>query len=72
MHEWFKTYYGPTNAVLVVAGDIERGRPATKVKKYFGDIPAGPPVRALQGLDRAAGPGQRRAVLQDRVLRAGV
>jgi zinc protease len=23
--EWFKTYYGPNNAVLVIAGDIPRG-----------------------------------------------
>jgi zinc protease len=23
VHEWFRSYYGPNNAVIVVAGDIE-------------------------------------------------
>ena len=23
VHEWFKTYYGPSNAVVAIAGDIE-------------------------------------------------
>ncbi|HUQ97534.1 MAG TPA: pitrilysin family protein [Chitinophagaceae bacterium] len=41
---WFKTYYGPNNAVLVIAGDIDPQAAYEKVKKYFGDIPAGPPI----------------------------
>ena len=45
VHEWFKTYYGPANAVLVVAGDVDARRTCkAKVEKYFGDIPPGPPV----------------------------
>jgi zinc protease len=39
---WFKTYYGPDNAVLVVAGDVNSDDAYQKVKKYFGNIPAGP------------------------------
>src|SRR5438270_55118 len=42
--EWFKTYYGPSNAVLIVAGDIDAETARQKVEKYFGDIPPGPPV----------------------------
>src|SRR5512137_2645154 len=42
--EWFKTYYGAANAVLVVAGDIDANTAFEKVKKFFGDIPSGPPV----------------------------
>jgi zinc protease len=42
--EWFRTYYGPSNAVLVVAGDINPEDIHTRVQKYFGDIPPGPPV----------------------------
>lgn len=42
--EWFKTYYGPNNAVIVIAGDIKAEEALEKVKKYFGDIPAGPPI----------------------------
>jgi len=40
--EWFKTYYGPSNAVLSIAGDVKPAEILEKVKKYFGDIPPGP------------------------------
>ena len=39
---WFRTWYGPNNAVLVLAGDIDLATAKEKVAKYFGDIPAGP------------------------------
>jgi len=42
--EWFKTYYGPSNAVLVVAGDVNPDDIRQRVEKYFGEIPPGPPV----------------------------
>ncbi|MFZ5661137.1 MAG: M16 family metallopeptidase [Pseudomonadota bacterium] len=37
---WFKSWYGPNNAVLVLAGDIDVATAKEKVTKYFGDIPA--------------------------------
>ena len=42
VRNWFKTYYGPNNAVLVLAGDINLETAKEKVEKFFGDIPAGP------------------------------
>lgn len=43
---YFKKWYGPNNAVLVVAGDIDSKEAKSLVKKYFEDIPAGMnPVR---------------------------
>ena len=39
---WFRTWYGPNNAVLVLAGDIDLATAKQKVAKYFGDIPATP------------------------------
>jgi len=42
--EWFKSYYGAANATLVVTGDVNPEQTLAKVKKYFGDIPSGPPV----------------------------
>ncbi len=39
---WFKTYYGTANAVISIAGDIKTDEVIAKVKKYFGNIPAGP------------------------------
>ncbi|MFO7288068.1 MAG: pitrilysin family protein [Gammaproteobacteria bacterium] len=44
VREWFRTYYGPNNAVLVLAGDIDVATAREKVEKYFGHIPAGPDV----------------------------
>ncbi len=42
--EWYRTYYGPNNAVLSLAGDITPERALELVKKYFGGIPPGPPL----------------------------
>ena len=35
---WFRSWYGPNNAVLVLAGDIDVATAKEKVTKYFGDI----------------------------------
>src|SRR5690606_11900284 len=40
--QWFRTWYGPNNAVLVLAGDIDVETAKKKVARYFGDIPASP------------------------------
>src|SRR6186713_832318 len=37
---WFRSWYGPNNAVLVLAGDIDLATAKQKVTQYFGDIPA--------------------------------
>ncbi|WP_174287229.1 pitrilysin family protein [Sphingomonas bacterium] len=39
---WFQQHYGPNNAVLVLAGDIDIAAAKPLVAKYFGDIPRGP------------------------------
>ena len=44
VQDWFKTYYGPNNAVLALAGDIDLETAKLKVAKYFGDIASGPPL----------------------------
>ena len=71
VHEWFKTYYGPSNAVLMVAGDVDPETVHQKVEKYFGEIPPGPPV-ARQRAWIAKMTGSHRAVLQDRVPQARI
>lgn len=42
--QWFAKYYGAANATLVVAGDVDSDEVLKKVKHYFADIPAGPPI----------------------------
>ncbi len=40
--QWFVDNYGPNNAVLVLAGDIDAAEARPLVQKYFGDIKRGP------------------------------
>ena len=40
--DWFRSHYGPNNAVLVLAGDITAAEAKPLVEKYFGDIARGP------------------------------
>jgi zinc protease len=71
VQEWFKTYYGPSNVVLVLAGDIDAKTAREKVTEYFGDIPAGPPVAHHQAWI-AKMTGTHRQVVQDRVPQARI
>jgi zinc protease len=43
VRQFFRTWYVPSNATLVVAGDIEPGAALALVERYFGPIPGGPP-----------------------------
>jgi zinc protease len=69
--EWFRTYYGPSNAVLVLAGDIDLKTAKEKVTKYYGDIPSGPPV-AHQEVWVAKMTGTHRQIVGDRVPQARI
>ncbi|WP_437799610.1 M16 family metallopeptidase [Sorangium sp. So ce693] len=40
---FFRTFYVPNNATLVVAGDIERGKAKELIQKYFGPVAKGAP-----------------------------
>ncbi len=42
--DFFRTYYTPNNLSLVIAGDFDPAEAKRLVEKYFGPIPAGPPV----------------------------
>ncbi|WP_165390802.1 M16 family metallopeptidase [Pseudoduganella lutea] len=44
IREWYRTYYGPNNAVIALAGDITPERALELVKKYFESIPPGLPL----------------------------
>jgi zinc protease len=44
---FFRTYYVPSNASLVIAGDIDIANTRKLVEKWFGDVPAGKPVPPL-------------------------
>ncbi|MEM8826611.1 MAG: pitrilysin family protein, partial [Pseudomonadota bacterium] len=65
--DWFRTWYGPNNAVLVLAGDVDKPTAERLVTKYFADIGPGP---ALAGRLEAWVPDRSetvREVMEDQV-----
>jgi zinc protease len=51
---FFKTYYVPNNAVLLIVGDVKPGEGIALAKKYFGGIPPGaaPPFADANELEQ--------------------
>jgi zinc protease len=45
---WFATFYRPTNATLVVAGDVETKTVESMVADFYGEIPSGPKIERPQ------------------------
>ena len=68
---WFRTWYGPNNAVLVLAGDIDVATAKEKVARYFGDIPAGPTM-AQPKVDVAKRDKSTRETMTDKVPQARI
>jgi zinc protease len=71
VHEWFKTYYGAANAVVVVTGDVNTSEIYEKVLKYFGNIPAGPTIARYES-NVPKRFGETRMSYQDRVPEAKI
>ncbi|MDB5748807.1 MAG: peptidase [Massilia sp.] len=44
VRDFFTSYYGPNNASIVIAGDIDKARTRALVSKYFGSLQRGPAV----------------------------
>jgi zinc protease len=49
VEEFFRTFYTPNNAVLTVCGEFDRSSLQDQVERWFGEIPAGPPVPPIPG-----------------------
>jgi zinc protease len=64
--EFFKTYYAPNNASVVIAGDIDPAKARGFVEKWFGPIPAGKPVPPIDP-PVAALTEEKRSVIEDKV-----
>jgi predicted Zn-dependent peptidase len=64
VNAFFRTYYAPGNAVLVVAGDIDVTQAKALVRKHFGWIPRGPAKPALRdaSLPKTFGQTQRKVI----------
>jgi zinc protease len=44
--DFFRTYYAPNNAAMVISGSFDRDSAKAWVARYFGDIPRGPAMPA--------------------------
>jgi zinc protease len=66
VRNFFKQYYAPNNATLVIVGDFDPGTIKQKVEKFFGTLARGPQVPRI----RATTPpitSEKRVVVQDQV-----
>ena len=66
LKQWYKTWYAPNNAILVIVGDVNAEQALLQVQKYFGDIPAQkqPPRNDVLEFER---PGYRHLELSNNV-----
>jgi zinc protease len=66
VHDFFRRYYAPNNASLAIVGDIDIANTKALVEKYFGTIPRGPDVQAVQA-ETPAITAERRRTMTDKV-----
>ncbi len=66
VQEWFRDNYGPNNAVLVLAGDINAAEARPLVERQFGAIPRGP-VNTPAAASVPTLPSRVDQVMRDRV-----
>jgi zinc protease len=63
--QFFRTYYAPNNATLVLAGDVVFTEVVQLVERYFGKIPRGPAPEPL-AVEEPEQDGERRVVVRKR------
>jgi len=68
---WFRAKYGPNNAVLVLAGDVDAATAQPLVEKYFGSIPRGP-VNDVAQASVPTLPAPKSMVMKDNVAATSV
>jgi zinc protease len=65
VHAFFRTYYHPANASLVLAGDVDSDRAFELADRYFGELQAGEPPAPVTAATTLA--REVRLILEDRV-----
>ena len=61
--DWYKMWYSPSNAILVVGGDVDAKEVFAEAKKYFGNIPAFEIAKRKPQIEPKQN-GSRRAILK--------
>jgi len=62
LRDFFKSYYAPNNAVLVLVGDFKTAEALAKVKKYFEDIPRQPEPKPVDFTEPEQKAERRKAI----------
>ena len=71
VHQWFRTYYGPNNATLVLAGDVDVETARESAQRHFGAIPPGPPLTRMEAWVPTL-EHDRRLIAEDRVRQSRI
>jgi len=66
--DFYKTFYVPNNAVLVLAGDINVEQSKAMVTKYFGDIPKGTKEIPRPNIEEPASTKEKRVNFTDKMV----
>jgi zinc protease len=64
VREFFRTYYTPRNAALIVVGDVDAGEVFALAERHFGRIPTGPPPPRA-AVDEQPPGQERRGVVEE-------
>ena len=64
IHDFFRVYYAPNNAVLAVTGDFKPAEARARIEHYFQHIPAQPPA-PVPDLTSPAPARERRIQIED-------
>ena len=67
--QFYRKYYAPNNATLVVAGDFDRREVEAMIRKYFGEIPAREEVEPVRPIPKKKKKTSK-YVLEDRFANA--
>ena len=63
LFKYYKTYYAPGNAVIVVAGDIDGEEMMKQIRAAFDDVPRGPEFESVMSREPDQ-QGERRVILK--------
>jgi zinc protease len=63
LYNYYKTHYSPSNAVIVIVGDVKADQIIERIKNSFGDIPPGPMKKSIN-FSEPEQRGERRVLLR--------
>lgn len=63
LYRYYRRYYSPRNAFIVIVGDVNSGEMIEKVKAYFEGIPSAPSAQSTNSVEPVQ-KGERRVVLK--------